>query len=116
MSKIAKHEFANKIIHTLTIKDDKIMLDLGKGPFDLREYLKLDEKYKLNISEAVRKDLESQIFDRMYIQDIHAYGPEIRLPSFRGTRVLKRTTVSIPVAHTVNADEHNEGLLFTYYK
>lgn len=116
MSKIAKHEFANKLIHTLTIKDDKIMLDLGKGPFDLREYLKLDEKHKLNIPETVRKDLERQAFDRMYIQDIRIHGSEIPLPMFKGARVLKRTTVSIPVAYTVNANEHNEGLLFTYYK
>ena len=50
MAKVSKHEFAGKIIKSISVDKNVLLLDLGKGPFDVREYLKLDDKFKLNMS------------------------------------------------------------------
>lgn len=116
MPKISKHEFAGKQIKSISHKNGVLMIDLGKGPFDVREYLQLDDKYRLNVPQAMQDRIDANGFDYLFIQDVRTYGPDVNIPSVRGVRVLKRTTVSIPLAYEAKAPESDEGLLFTYYK
>lgn len=116
MAKVSKHEFAGKIIKSISVDKNVLLLDLGKGPFDVREYLKLDDKFKLNMSEEMRDRIEKKTLHGTFVQDMRVYGPDINIPTFTGVKVLRRTTVSMPVGYEADAVEQDAGLLFTYYK
>lgn len=116
MAKVKNHEFAGKIIKSISLDKDTLLIDLGKGPFDLREYLNLDDKYKLNVPEAIRERIENKTLHGTFVQDFRAYGPDINIPTIKGVKALKRTTVSMPVGYEASAVEQDAGLLVSYFK
>lgn len=116
MAKVKKHEFSGKVIRSVTLNGHEVMLDLGKGAFSIREYLGLDEGYKLEINDRVKGKIESNSFNGTYVQDFRVYGPEVRKPHSKGIKVFKRTTTSIPVGYEESAVVEDANLLLTFYK
>lgn len=116
MSNTPKHEFAGKQIKNVSCENDTMTIDLGKGPFDVRKYLQLDDDYKLNMSKETQDRIEANGFNNLFVQDIQTHSSELGPLSFIGTDKLERTVVTFVLGYEPVAANPDESLRFVYYK